>query len=222
MIKYNKLKQKMIKEGAIAAGAIFILSGLAFGITSYEESVAADLLNANNNVNALSSQITDIERKKNIISTSIKEYKDLRARLDKNEFTLDPISAQEKLNNIRKEFQLNEPKVEFKEEVELTSPAYQDYPSITATFREVNLTFKALTDLHVYSFLNALKTEFPGLIKVNEVQIKRLNRIDTNVIKGIVIAGQEPELIEANIKFLWIGLRLKDDQSMAGGNPNGT
>ena len=212
----------MIKEAAIAAGAIFILSGLAFGITSYEESVATDLQNANNSVNSLSSQITDIERKKNIISTSIKQYKDLKTRMDKNEFVLDPITAQEKLNNIRKEFQLNEPKVEFKEEIELTTPTYQNFPSITATFREVSLTFKALTDLHVYSFLNALKTEFPGLIKVNEVKIRRLSRIDTSIIKGIVIAGQEPELIEANINFLWIGLRMKGGEGAAGGNPNGT
>jgi hypothetical protein len=221
MIKYNKLKQRMIKEGSIALGALLLLCGLAFGLSSYENSLSEEFQISNNSVSMLSGQISEIESKKIKISQSIEPYRELKKRIENKEFSLDPIMAQEKLNEIRKDFQLNEPSVTIDEKKELTGASYDKYPTAVASYRSVEVDFVALTDLHVYSFINALKNNFPGLIHIYEVRINRDKEVDNSVIRNIVLEGIEPSLIKGNIKFYWIGFGLKKDQVENGAPTNG-
>ncbi|MBY0354228.1 MAG: hypothetical protein K2Q12_00700 [Rickettsiales bacterium] len=208
----------------IYGGVLCVLGGIALGLTSYGESATQNLQTATNALQALSAQIAEMERKNNIINTSIKQYKALKLRIDKDEFNLDPLTAQERLNSLRKDYQLSNPKVSFTPEVDvLTSPAFQKFPSIIVSFSEVTLQFTTLTDLHVYSFLNALKTQFPGIIKTTSVRLSRNGTaVDTKAITAIVYSGDEPQLMDAEIKFLWIGIRNKEAENPVGVSPNGT
>lgn len=215
MIKYNKLKQMLIKEAAIAAGAIFVLGGAAIAVSSFATASDEDLQAANSSLLSLSSQIQDMERKKDIISSSGKKFEELQKRIQSDEFTLDPLNAQEKLNALRKEFRLGEPKVEFFPEADLSGPAYDQYPAVSLSSRNVKFMCKAMTDMHIYSFMEALKTRFPGIIKIKKVVITRSSEAGQEILEQIML-GQEPELVTAEIEFLWLGIRFKDD-SVAGG-----
>ena len=221
MIKYNKLKQGLVKEAAIAAAAIFVLGGVAIGLSSFSTSSEEELQAATSNLQSTSAQIADLETKKSIVSKSGKKFKELKERIDNEEFTLDPLNAQERLNALRKDFRLGEPKVQFTQEADLVTPAFQKHPSVIVSKRDVTFEFKAMTDMHVYSFLNAIETSFPGMVKIKKVQLARLSEVNDQIIKQIQL-GDEPELISATIEFVWIGLRFKDDPNAStGDNPNG-
>lgn len=225
MIKYNKLKEKLTKESMMIAGIVIVLSGVGFGLSSYADSNQQDLTAANNSLQGVNAQIVEIERKSNIVSTSLDQFNSIKKRMDKKEFLLDTEVAQLKLNELRKKFLLSSATVAITDEKSLTTPALSRFSALVFSSRDVSITFKALTDLHVYSFINALKNEFPGFTKIYEVKISRLSKVNQSVKKGIVYAGQEPELIEATVKFYWLGFKLKTSEPAAnavtGGPANG-
>jgi hypothetical protein len=218
MIKYSKLRQKLIKEGAIAAGAIFVFGGLALGLSSYVSQQEQELQGVQSNLQSTISQISELERKRNIIASSANQFKDLKAKIDNGYYELDPIIGQEKLKEFSKDFRLKESKVDFSTENTLNFPLLQNHPAVVASNREVTFSFNAMTDLHVYGVINALQTTFPGIVKIREIQLKRLRNVDKSII-GDFWRGEEPDLVQARINFLWIGLRFKEEAT--GVSPNG-
>jgi hypothetical protein len=69
--------------------------------------------------------------------------------------------------------------------------------------------------MHVYAFLNELKEQFPGYVKINTVSINR-DRALTNDILLQLSRGSQPELVTAEISFLWLGLRQVNQEDTNG------
>ncbi len=75
----------------------------------------------------------------------------------------------------------------------------------TVEHRDMRMEFSAISDAHVFSFLNDITRSAPGFIVLENVTLKRTGDIDKNSITSIR-AGAAPQMVEAKIVFNWVGL----------------
>lgn len=71
------------------------------------------------------------------------------------------------------------------------------------------LDFEAMSDLHVYSFLNDLSRNAPGIVRVTSMSVVRSNDMTPQMIAQMV-GGLAPNLVKASVTFDWIGINPKD------------
>ena len=76
----------------------------------------------------------------------------------------------------------------------------------------MKLDFSAMSDTHVFSFLDDLLRNSPGIIRIDAVQLRRNGDMDAATAKQMQ-NGATPYLIDAQIEFNWIGLKAKEDKT---------
>lgn len=78
----------------------------------------------------------------------------------------------------------------------------------------MKVEFHAISDTHVFSFIEDLTHNAPGFFAIDGLTIKRLGDIDKNTI-ALMRSGAAPYLVDAQIRFNWIGLNEKQKKDAA-------
>lgn len=73
---------------------------------------------------------------------------------------------------------------------------------------EMKLDFNAISDMHIYSFLEEMTRNTPGLMRIDSITMKRIGDLDQNQLNQIR-NGAAPYLIETHVQFQWITLKDK-------------
>ena len=86
----------------------------------------------------------------------------------------------------------------------------------------VTLTFEAISDQYAMSFVDAVKKELPGYVKILSLRINKLDGINEQVIIQ-ASRGEFPSLVKARLQFLWRDLKEKESdlpipESLLGGS----
>lgn len=77
--------------------------------------------------------------------------------------------------------------------------AYKDYNIASSS---VSISFNGVSDVMIFSFLDALNEDFPGVITLKKFSIDAKKDMERETIKQIA-AGEKPVLFAAGIEFEW-------------------
>lgn len=107
-------------------------------------------------------------------------------------------------------FKLNLPPQKPSDKAELSGLAYD-----IAVREGITMELEAISDLHVYSFVNELQHGTPGLVRLQGIEVERKGDMMPQAIAQMM-GGMNPNLVSAKIKFNWIGVNPKEETPAAG------
>ena len=67
---------------------------------------------------------------------------------------------------------------------------------------DVSVQIKAFDDNDIYHYIDLVQKTFPGVISLQHVELKREQDVSNALLRAIA-NGASPELVTANVQFLW-------------------
>lgn len=208
-------RKKLIKESLIAFAAVAVLGALAATsdyLASRNESQIATLQGQLNNSTG---QLTEMEHKYQVIKDSVEIYLEIKKQINTGYYTLDREKAKEILSGIGKKHRIDKIETQMSPIETLTMPGVS-LQRADVQFSDVRLSFRAMSDMHVYAFIDSLMRELPGVKKITGLTISMVGSFSNESLADMS-TGKKPEIMNAEITFFWMGIRLFDLDSS--GNP---
>lgn len=206
-MKYDALKLTLTKHAVIAlgvlAGAAAVTAGLAFLENSREEKRAA-----------LSAEVAGLQGKVNTTRTdlvkarqSLSLYQQLVSKNKGEELKIDRENARRILDRLKTAYFLGNLKLNVSPVSEVKDPALQKKTTKTVV-SDVDLSFDGVSDVHLLSFIDAVRTYFPGYIRVVSLSLNRASAPGKDAYIAIS-KGTIPTLVRGQAKLKWYGLEIQ-------------
>lgn len=199
-------KKKLTKEAIIVFGVLAVLGSLAGGMTYMASENEVQIAALQGQFNSYMGQLSDLERKHEIIKESVDEFLRIKKDIAAGQYDLNREKALDTLAKIGKAHRIDKIDTQLSPVETLTIPE-GTFQRADAQFSDVKLTFKTMTDLHAYAFIDDVMQQMPGIKKITFLRISPLDTFKNEDIVDIS-QGKKPELIQAEISFLWLGIRL--------------
>lgn len=215
MNKAKQMQKNLVKLGAIVGGVVVVCVGIMVVTGSMADSAAQRKMNAENARNNDSSQISTMRNQIEQSGDAEKRFVDISLKHSSSDYSANTDALKEWLRQMKDKYRFSD---SFK--LTLANEKKSDKPEFSAlnfdvTVREpMKLEFGAISDTHVFSFVNQLERDMPGMVRVTKLGITRKSDITTSSLRDFA-AGGTPENVEADIEFTWIGLTPKDDKNNA-------
>ncbi len=216
MKKLGQLKKKLFKTAIIAMIATVAFGALFYGINSLHESAKKEKSKIENELRQKRSKVAQLEQKFNIYESSFSAYNEISAALDQGAYNLDISNAQKVLDILRQRHRISNLSVNITPQERFGGDNAQ-HVGFEPVFREVTLTFAALSDAHVYEFTRKIAQHLKGYIRFTRVDISR-SRPLTDTILQEVRRGSTPTIADVSITFLWIGINKLPEDNKGGTN----
>jgi hypothetical protein len=219
--KQKKLKQSIIKQGIISA-VILALAGGAYLFTSsmvdnslpQKNNAEGALQNDRSEISSLSAQL----EKSGVAETRFLEITKERKNLD---FSPNREALKEFLRSAKERYRLSSSfKLTLTTEKLLENKSGTQSNYVVYEYPDMRIEFDAMSDTHVFSFLDDLMQNAPGIISIEHIALTRIGDIDKTSIAQIA-TGATPHTIGTIIHFRWLGLKEKEkkDEQKTGGKP---
>jgi hypothetical protein len=210
MTKLRLLKRRLIITAIITALIIGMFAVGWYVSEQLAQEKDTAVLQARANINVYQARIAQSEQKFNIYETSFTAYNELSKRMKKGDFRLDLQKARKDLNALRLQHRLNNfslqmsPQLRYGEE----DP---NAVGVEPVFREVRMTFSALSDVHVYAFVKNLE-KLLGYLHFTKITLTRTRPLSDDILRE-VSRGSTPSLINTEVAFLWMGIAPKSSNA---------
>lgn len=208
-------KRKLIREGSILGGILLVLGLLAGGSDYMASSNETQITALQAQFNSNMSLLTDLENKYQMIKESVDEYTHIKQQITDGFYTLDREKAQEVLARIGKQHRIDKINTQMSP-IETYATPEATFQRADVQFSDVRLSFQAMSDMHVYALVDSLMKELPGIKKITGLSISAVKPFSNELLLEMG-AGKRPEMVNAEITFLWMGIRLFPVD--AAGNP---
>lgn len=205
--KLRTLKKRVVTEGAAAAGAVTLLLGIAFYTQGEIERQTQRQQALRSDIHSIEQQIADLERKHGIVNRSIVEFHRLKNRQKRGAFTIDRDQATDIFDTLRRKYRISNLSMTVTPK-DVMAGADLVRPTGQIMFSEATLEFDAMSDLHVFSFVQDAADTLPGFLKITDFDISRQRQI-TNDVYVSVSRGEQPRMVSAKVRFLWLGIDEK-------------
>ncbi len=73
----------------------------------------------------------------------------------------------------------------------------------------MEVKIQAVDDINIYNYIHLVENYFPGYVAIENVFIERKSNVTGAVLQSIA-SGQNPPLVEANVKMIWKTLISED------------
>lgn len=192
------LKKKLIISGS-ALAFMLVLTAIVGGIlysfldnkrtysnrlTRETRDIQSRITRSKNNNKHMVESLTAWEK----LSTQDKAMKGLRLS-----------EAKKTLDNMVDEYWLSDVRTTF------SKPAivpHEEQETFNIASSNVSISFNGVSDTMIYTFLDALNEDFPGIIVLKKFSIDKQGTLERETIKQIA-SGQKPSLFRANVEFEW-------------------
>jgi hypothetical protein len=221
MNKYWALQKKMMVNAGVSAASLAVFGGIYFAVEGYASSKLEATAAAESALNADKAKITGFETQIRNSGAAEERFLEIkRSRVNQN-FTADTEATTNWLRAAKQQyrfssgFKLTVPPEEPTKEADLKSMNY------AITLRpETKMDFEAISDVHVFSFLDNFIQQTPGIIRIDKLEVKRKADLDATSISQMQ-GGFAPYLASATVEFTWISIGSKDSKAAASGATGG-
>ena len=227
----NKLRH-MIRQLSILAvtvGAIVAGAGVAWYVTGNMADSAADKKKqADTSLSQDTSQLNTVSAQLDRSGEAEKRFIDIEASRTGTDFTDNVDTMKAWMRDAKAHYRFaNNFKLSLPPEKPTDKADLQglDYDITQRTDATIDL--EAISDLHIFSFLEAMQKSAPGIVRITEFTVERRGDIQPSTYAQLT-GGMTPYLATARIKFNWVGINPKDKgdkaaaakpPAAAGGNP---
>jgi len=213
MNKYKRLQRDLIKRVIMALAIVFGFALLYFAVSAFEAGEEKAKADAENTLARDKSQVTNLKNQLTQSSTAEKQFIDIRLEHENPDFDANNEAMKNWLRMAKtqyrfsNDFKLSITPVKPTDKAELSGLAYD------VTIRpEMKLEFQAMSDMHVFSFIKDFVKQAPGVVRIDGLSLKRKGDMN-NATLSQMNAGQSTFLVDANIKFSWIGIAPKESKA---------
>ncbi len=172
MLKYKKMRKRLTVETGIAAAVLFVLAGVNYYLDSEIMTNTQQETALQGNILGIAQQISDLERKYDLLKSSLLEFKALKQKQEDGNFNVSRTETKDMFDKLRKEYRISNLTLSVTPETPKTGEAYSRK---TSQIMESNVTiqFDALSDLHVFAFMQSLTDTLPGFLSISDFSIRR-------------------------------------------------
>lgn len=209
MKKINILKNKLIKTALKMIIAVIICAIILWLMLNYQNDIEDKVKIIDRKINETNADIIEIENATNVYRNSFDLFVDLQAKIDNDKFVLNPEEGSKILELLSIKHRISNLTAEINTEKKIISSDYYGY---TPIYRQIFLTFSAMSDAHIYAFLDNIKKYFPGYIDLSKINMTRKLAISEDILVE-VSKGTIPELLDAKIELIWLGINVKAEKS---------
>lgn len=208
MKKLQTLKKKLLKESLISLGAVAVLIGATVFLQGNISTEEMEQRTLQSGIRTLEGKIADLERKHGIVNTSIRDFRRLKERLGRGNYLINREQATDIFDHLRKKYRISNLSMTVTPK-EVMRNADLERPTAQVTVSEASLDFDAMSDVHVFSFLQEAADTLPGFLKVTRFRITRQRKITPDVYVS-VSKGEVPRMVTAEVGFMWLGIEEKN------------
>jgi len=217
MNKLKKLQKQVIQALIKAIATIIAAAALYFGADTIKESEQQSKLEAQGKLAQDKALMDNLQSQITRSATAERQFVDVSANHLNAEYAANSEELKTWLRNAKNQYRLSN---EFRLSItpqkptdkgELTGLAYD------ITIRpSMKLEFRAISDTHVFSFVQDFVRQAPGIIRIDSINLNRTGEIDESTLNQMN-NGQAIYLADAVINFSWIGIAPKETRTDAAG-----
>lgn len=223
MNKLKLMQKKLVTIGGIALAAIAVAAGVMIFTGSMATSAAERKQSAESSMSADRGQLDSMKSQLSQSSDAEKRYIEVMEHRKNDNFVADSDAMKDWLRHAKDQYRFGD--TDFKLTMPLEKPSTrQGLPTVGFDIverPEMKLELTAISDLHVFSFLDALVKETSGIIRINAFDLERTADIDSASLRAL-LTGQNPTPVKASVEFTWVGIHPKPEgtaDNAAGGAP---
>lgn len=225
MSKLKYLQKKLMMQAAVIFGAVAACGAILAVTASLETAAAQRRTNAQNAINNDNAQIASMRAQLDKSGEAAKRFVKLEIAYPSGNFNADTDAMKNWLRNAKEFYRFSD---RFKLTLAMESPAKNAAlggPNFTVLERDpMKLEFDAMSDIHVFSFLDDLLRHTPGFIRMRRFELTRKTDMDAASFQQMR-AGVNPDFVSASLEFLWVGIEAgpaRETTAPATANPPGT
>jgi hypothetical protein len=218
MNQYKYLMKKVTKTAVSSIVSIAALGSICTGIYFAATAVTSESDKVQRDFSANQSKLAETSNQISKAGTAETRYNEVIASRESADFSMNQEVLYGWLRNSTTLFRIGGLKFTRAAEVEVIKPELM-VPNHKISMRQpIKIEFSAISDIHVFSFMEQLVRSAPGVIRMDAFQIRRRNDLSSLTLQAIA-KGATPTLVDAKIEFTWIGVMPQDaSEKSAGGN----
>ena len=212
MNKYKQLTTKVAKRGAVAAVIIAVFVGVYVGISMYADTVSAERKKTEDQYTQDRGLLADLRNQMNKSGEAEKRYISIQADRTNPDFsaTMDgPGGLNDFLRDAKTRYHFDKLTIKPVKEVPSDKSELVNFPFNVLLRPHLVIQFQAVSDVHVFSFMDDLRRAVPGFIRIDKMELKRTADMTEAAIAQLQ-SGASPILVNATIEFTWIRITPKD------------
>lgn len=176
MNKYKQLTKQIARTGIVAAVFVGACAAFYVGLSLYADSVSKQKSEVESTLSTDKDLLRSLREQMEKSGAAEKRYAVLREKRKSNAYysTIEEfyefvgqLKSRYQLDNIYKKLSKSQKVVKSDKE------ALKHFKGHDVMVRPVGLKFKAVSDLHVFSFFEELRASAPGMIRIDNLSIRR-------------------------------------------------
>ena len=219
MNKYKQLTKTIIKLGVIAAIIIAVFVGIYIGISTYADGISENRKKVESQYTQDQGLLADLRKQMDMSGEAEKRYIAIQSDRTNQDFaaTMDgPDGLNAFLRDAKTRYHFDKLTIKPVKEVPSDKPELSNFPYNVVLRPHLVIQFQAVSDTHVFSFIDDLYRAAPGFIRIDKVELKRIADLsDTSLTQ--LQSGTSPILVTASIEFTWIRITPKETKDAKGG-----
>lgn len=202
-MKMQAIQRKLVIEGGIAVTAVAVFLGIFMGVSAWSKGAVSGKTEVEGRSGQQQGEINTLRSKIDNADSSQKTYAKIVEKRGNDNFVVDNDKVRETLESLIARHRVSiEGKFEYSPEEKLALPELANLTTGFTIRRDATLKFEAISDIHVYSFLNALANKLPGVVNFKSLIVKREKPLNSVALSQLSL-GKEAYLVQASVIFDW-------------------
>ena len=204
MLKYEKLKRKVLFETTVIMVALFALIAAVYFISTIGDDYESTNNALQKQVDALTVETNALRARFVNIQQNIEIYQEVKKKQEDGRLTINRDTIINQFNKFKDEYALAGMHLALSP-VQDTKDALLRRKNSNVNFSEVNVSFDSVSDENVYRLIDALPYELPGVSKLIKVNMLLQKPFSEEVLQALIRNGTSP-LIKTELQFIWFGI----------------
>ncbi len=209
MNKLKQLRRRLIRGVGIALGVMCLFVGLLLVTGSFADSSAQKKQQASSQLSLDQSQLNNLRTQFTKSGEAEKRFAEIILYHPNPDYQANSDTLKTMLRKSKEQFRFADNfKLTLAQEKISEKPEFSGLNYDIAVREPMRITLEAISDAHVFSFIDHLRTQAPGLVRITRLEVKRKDDIDSQIL-GKMNAGDAPALVEATLDFTWVGVQAR-------------
>jgi hypothetical protein len=209
MNKLQRLKKTLIREAVKLALAVFILMIILFVVNYLQQGVLERKTDVESLLNQDRAQLALMQSQIAAAGEALQRFDALKLKAEDKNFADNTEALKASLRQLKTQFRFSNAMrltitgARVSQQADLQALNYK-----VLVREDMELVIAAMSDVHVYSFLDQWLKEVPGIILVTDFKLNRRAPMSLESLAQMK-SGSVPELVDGAIRFTWITLENK-------------
>lgn len=205
MNKYQRLIKRLIATAIKCFVFLAIAGGIYAAVSMYAEGVFKKKTEADSKLSEAEGLRNNLRDQMDKTGAAEKKFFEFQGVRSTDSFTANFEAFQAFLTDSNARYRLSEVGFTKIKEVPTDKAELKNFSYEIMLRPKIELKAKAISDVHLFSFIRDIQRNAPGLVRVEKVVMKRLDKSDlTDSAIGSLKTGASPLLVEATITLTWI------------------